>query len=167
MDLEKTLKVVNRIFNEENIDHALIGGMALASYGVSRATYDVDMIIDERDKLKAVYLLQSIGFKLEYDSAEVCQFSGIGPLDILLARRPISRKMLSQAKIHPAHGIKCLDIEDIIGLKIQAYHNDPEREYQDKADIQALINISRDLDWHRLKEYAELFDQWEFLKKFL
>jgi predicted nucleotidyltransferase len=61
--------------------------------------------------------------------------------------------------------IKCVKAEDLIGLKIQAYVNDPKRELQDKADIAALIDRSRDLDWERIKEYADLFSEWPTLER--
>lgn len=166
MDLEKTLQVVHQVFEQEQIDHALIGGLALATLGINRATYDVDMLIDFQDKEKAKQVLAGIGFILHYESKEVCQFSGIGYLDLLLAQRPISREMLRRAEVYSLHGIKCLAIEDVIGLKIQAFVNDSERELQDKADIVALIHLGKALDWARLKQYAELFNQWEFLKKY-
>ena len=58
-----------------------------------------------------------------------------------------------------------LRVEDIIGLKIQAYCNDSTRELQDKADIQNLIRKTPDLDWERIKTYADLFQQWATVEK--
>lgn len=50
---------------------------------------------------------------------------------------------------------------DLIGLKIQAYKNDPSRELQDKADIQFLFQNNQSLDLIKIEKYAKLFNQWE------
>ena len=88
------------------------------------------------------------------------QFSGVGNLDILIARRPISQKMLNQSIEGGPEGIKFARAEDLIGLKIQAYKNDSEREFQDKADIQFLIRNVKNLDFDVIKKYADLFNEW-------
>jgi predicted nucleotidyltransferase len=67
--------------------------------------------------------------------------------------------MLARA-VRTFRGIKCVGPEDLIGLKIQAYKNDPRRELQDRADIQRLIETTPSLDWERIKDYADLFSEW-------
>jgi len=60
--------------------------------------------------------------------------------------------------------IKCVKPEDIIGLKIQAYTNDRSRELQDKADIKALFELHSNMDINKVKEYAEMFGEWNSIK---
>jgi hypothetical protein len=72
--------------------------------------------------------------------------------------------MLARARLAPKHGVKCATAEDIIGLKIQAFVNDPRRKFQDQADIMALIRTQPDLDWERIKRYADLFGVWEAIQ---
>ncbi len=73
--------------------------------------------------------------------------------------------MLSRAKVAQVLNVKCLDPEDLIGLKIQAYCNDTRRELQDKADIQFLLGKYPKMDMERVKFYADAFGQWpEILK---
>ena len=162
--LRKILNIVHKTLVEKNIEHALIGGLALATLGINRATADVDMLIDKNDIENAKIALIKVGFELVYESEEVIHFSGIGELDFLIAKRPLSRKMLMDAKTFPQHGIKCLSPEDIIGLKIQSYINDKSRELQDKADIRALMVKYPNLDINKIKIYAELFDEWNTIK---
>ncbi len=161
MSLRKTLQAAHQALLGANIDHALIGGLALATLGINRATGDVDLLIagEHREELKKT--LVAAGFILKTESPEVLHFEGIGLLDILLANRPLSKKMIEGAKHFATVGMKCLGAEDIIGLKIQAYVNDAKREYQDKADIRSLIEKQPDLDWKKIKMYADLFDQWD------
>ncbi len=164
IDIRKTLEKAHESLQNANIEHALIGGLALATLGINRATADVDFLIDGIDKEKAKKVLINSGFKLKFETKEVLQFEGIGFLDILLANRPLSKEMLKAAKIFPEINIKCLGPEDIIGLKIQAYKNNPKREFQDKADIQSLIEKHENLNWNKIKQYADLFDEWEVVE---
>jgi hypothetical protein len=59
-----------------------------------------------------------------HETTEVLQFSGVGLVDILLAKRPISQKMLFEANEEGPEGLRYSTSEDLIGLKIQAYVND-------------------------------------------
>lgn len=165
MQLRKTIELAHKCLSQAGIEHALIGGIALGSLGVNRATADLDLLIDENDYVSAKSLLLQNGFTLRSESAEVAHFSGIGYLDLLLARRPMSREMLKRAKALPPLNIKCVSAEDIIGLKIQAYKNDSRRELRDKADIQQLIELYQDqLDWNRIRQYADLFSEWTVIE---
>ncbi len=78
MGLRKTLKTAHECLESENIDHALIGGLALATLGINRATIDVDFLIDESDKEKLKHVLLLNGFVLELETEEVLHFKGIG-----------------------------------------------------------------------------------------
>lgn len=51
-----------------------------------------------------------------------------------------------------------------IGLKIQAYCNNPRRELQDKADIQFLFERYPNMDMNRVEKYAEVFKQWKIIQ---
>jgi hypothetical protein len=165
MSIHKTLALAVKALTEAGIDHALIGGMALGGLGIHRATADVDFLIDGEKKDLAREILSKNGFSLVTETAEVLHFSGFGPLDLLLARRNSTREMLKHAKILPKLGVKCLAPEDIIGLKIQAYINEPRRALQDKADIASLIQMHKSMDWTRIRCYADMFGEWPEIEK--
>ena len=166
MTLKLTLEKANKALNESGVSHALIGGFALAVLGVPRATNDIDFLIDEAHAEAAKAALIQAGWKIAMDTKEVIHFRGQGNVDLLIARRPLSQAMLRNSKPLPPLGIHCLSAEAIIGLKIQAYKNDPTREFQDKADIQSLIvKHGSTLDWKEIKTYADLFQEMPFLEK--
>lgn len=167
MNLRETIKVAHLALKENNIDHALIGGVALATLGLNRATADVDLLIDGDFKDLAKKILIQKGFILKTETEDVLHFEGFGYLDLLLAKRPLSKKMLSSASVKSLMDIKCLQAEDIIGLKIQAYKNDKKRELRDKADILSLFEINKSLDMNKIKMYADIFNEWEAIKKLL
>ena len=160
MNLKNLLMSVHAALKANQIDHALIGAFAMANYGVQRATGDIDFLIDEKDKQKTLNSLKNLGFTVSYESDEVLQFEGPGGVDFLLAKRELSRKMLEEAMNIKPLNIKCISIEGLIGLKIQAYKNNPKRELRDKADILSLIEQHPNLNWDQVKQYAELFDAW-------
>lgn len=165
INLRQTLRLAQQALEDADIDYALIGGLALANLGIHRATVDVDLLVDGQKKDIAKQVLQKMGFELTIETEEVLQFSGIGLLDLLLANREPTQNMLKRAWKIKQTNLKCLTPEDIIGLKIQAYSNDPRREFQDKADIVSLIENYPDLDWQRVKDYASLFDQWPEIER--
>ena len=164
-NIRETLDLAHHVLTEARIDHALIGGLALGGHGIHRATMDVDLLIEGSAKEQAKKALQRNGFKLEAETDETLHFSGYGNLDLLLANRTPSREMLKRAGTMVVAEVKCVEPEDIIGLKIQAYSNDKNRTFQDKADIASLIEKYENLDWDRIRSYAELFDEWDALKK--
>lgn len=164
MNIFEHLQHIARIVNEGQLDFALIGGLALGAYGVQRFTNDIDFLIDGTERLRLKQLLLKNSFELFSESSEVLQFSGPIALDVLCANRPISLAMLRDAKIYKGLSLKVVGAEQIIGLKIQAYCNDPKRELRDKADIAALIQANRTLDWIKIKEYADIFNQWSVLE---
>jgi predicted nucleotidyltransferase len=57
--------------------------------------------------------------------------------------------------------IRVVQVEDIIGLKIQASVNNPAREARDWADIRMLLEAAarqrRPVDWELLEDYLALF----------
>ena len=167
IELRKTLELVHRTLDEAKIAHALIGGLALGEHGVHRATSDIDLLIDGDQRTIVITILKNKGFNLRFESDEVLQFDGVGYLDILLANRPLSRQMLASARNSSNLNVTVVGAEDIIGLKIQAYKNDSTRELQDKADIQAIARNNPGLDFNRIKEFADLFDEWSAVEKLL
>ena len=158
------LRELNELLKSKNIDHALIGGLALGAHGVQRFTNDIDFVIDEQDVDTLIELLEVEGYTVFHRSADILQFAGKVPVDILIARRPVSRKFLKEAKPLAPYAVKCISIEGLIALKIQAYKNNPKRELGDKADIQALIQSNK-VNWKKLKPIIEKFGEWKEIQR--
>lgn len=165
MGLKQGLQSIHDCLSKAEINHALIGGFALAVHGNPRATGDIDLLIDEEDKKALLKALNEVGYSIRTETPEVFHFDGPVRLDILFARRPLSKRMLAEAKAEPQlFGIRVVGPEDIIGLKIQAYKNNPKRRLQDQADIQFLLERFPQLNIVRVKEYADLFGEWSTIQ---
>ena len=126
---------------------------------------DVDLLIPGSMKERAKSALIENGFTIRAETQESLHFCGSGNLDLLLANREPTRKMLERAGGTTLADIKCLEPEDIIGLKIQAYVNNRKREYQDKADIAAIIENCEELNWDTIKNYADIFEEWDTIQQ--
>ncbi len=167
MNFELVFKELLQRFSEQNIRYALIGGFALHVAGFTRATQDIDFLVESEDLGKIKDLMARLGYELTHESSEFSNYwhpmAPLGCVDYLHAHREYSRKMLSRAKKHKI--LENLEVpvlipEDIIGLKVQSIVNSPQRHALDMADIEYLIreNLNQ-LNWDIVKEYFHLFDR--------
>lgn len=165
LTLRKTLELARSLLNDEKIQFALIGGFALGAHGIVRATRDIDLLVDgtQKDRVKKAFIAQ--GFNVIYESTEVLQLSGPGFVDIIFANRPLSIEMIRESHLELA-GVPVVSVESLVGLKIQAFKNDPSRTLQDKADIQALLKLPG-INLTQVKKYADLFDVWSEIEELM
>jgi hypothetical protein len=62
MDILDELKAVTGTFAGEGIDYALCGGLAMAVYGLPRATLDIDLLIQLDSRFRAKRAVEPLGF---------------------------------------------------------------------------------------------------------
>ena len=146
---------------------ALIGGFALPFYGVQRATGDVDFLVAVEGADALDDALLAAGARRLYRSADAANYdagsSGLAPVDFIYADRPRARDMLQRARgrLLRQGGVRVpvVDVESLIGLKLQAVVNHPSR-VQDAADIRALVAAAGSgLNVERLRDYYRVFDR--------
>ncbi|MDD2716169.1 MAG: nucleotidyltransferase family protein [Candidatus Wallbacteria bacterium] len=162
MNFKELLSQLAFALGSQKVDYALIGGVSLGFWGVNRSTLDLDFLINSDDLGKAESILYDLKYKSFYKTEEVAQYlpeAGGVAVDILIARRKYTLEMLKQSEIHHVSGfsLKVLRPEGIIGLKLQAMGNAPEREALELCDIESLLKSNPGLDWNQLKEYFLLF----------
>lgn len=167
MDFKTTLQQLICAFDDANIDYALIGGFAVGLWGVARGTVDLDFLVD-RDALPRLDpIMAQCGFSLAYRSENVSQFtSPSGGIDVLHAFRHHSRAMLGRSAERSLFAgsvlVRVLRPEDLIGLKVQALANDPDRTHFDRYDIEELMRLhGATLDWTLIEDYFDLFEMGE------
>jgi hypothetical protein len=165
VDLRGVLLRLCGEFTEASIDHALIGGLALAARGVIRATQDVDFMVAGDAALRTDAVMNRLGYRALHRSENVANYESGDPVqgrvDFLFARRPYACAMLERAEALPVLGgaaVRVLDRADLIGLKVQAAVNDPRRLRRDFADIASLLERREGVDLDRVREYFRLFD---------
>lgn len=168
MNFVHVIGTLTRRLDEQHVRYALIGGFAMALRGVQRATMDLDFLLMLDDLKTAHAILIELGYRREFHSENVSHYlnpdDAWGRIDILHAFRGPSLGMLQRAQRLPVSGELTLPVavvEDIIGLKIQAIANDPNRALADWHDIGLLVSAAREqraaLDWQLLEDYLRLF----------
>ncbi len=175
MDFEAVFKIILERFGKQSVRFAVIGGFALHAAGFPRATQDIDFLLHHEDMAKVKSILASLGYECIHESPDAANFlnrlSEMGQIDFIIAHRKYALAMLQRAKpyeIIKGYTVRVAVPEDIIGLKIQALNNDPQRYGQDMADIQWLIkHHHKVLDIALLREYFGLFNCVDQLDKIL
>ena len=145
---------------------ALIGGFALPFLGVSRATGDVDFLVDGSGADLLHRVLTIAEMRCANRTEDVANYLSTQPalsaVDVLYARRPAALAMLDRVHVEALTeglSVPVADAEAIIGLKVQAIANNPKRRDRDRADIRQLLEAHRaTLDVPLLRAYFRLFD---------
>jgi predicted nucleotidyltransferase len=164
MDLRSVLVEIHTALRDASIEHALIGGLALAAHGAARATTDLDLLADGERADDVDRIVRARGWDCLHRTQEVANYASAdrakGRVDFLFARRAHGRAMLARAREHPILGesVRVVDAADLIGLKVQSSSNDPSRRHRDLADIERLLRAAK-MDLGRVREYFRLFDR--------
>lgn len=168
------MKALLAEFDRHQIRYAAIGGFALGVLGYPRATMDLDFLVHRDDLDKLHGRLTALGYERLVHTENVSQYrhrdTRWGEVDFVHAFRKSSLAMLARAKSYPVFGkkqkVKAADPEDVIGLKVQAMVNDPDRKLQELADIERLMALfGSKLDWERIQEYYDIFSLGEEAKR--
>jgi hypothetical protein len=167
-----TIDLVRAVAAQHGFRVALIGGFALPYHGVRRATGDIDFLIDHHGDEHLHQALVGHGFTSLHRSPDAANYrvsSPYVPVDVLYARRAPTIAMLERAKpLRGAPDIPVIDVEGLIGLKLQAMTNNPARSRHDSADIVELLTYNlHSLDLNLLEQYFGLFDRKDELERFL
>ena len=174
MNFERVLEALLGEFDYRHIRYAAIGGFALGVLGYPRTTIDLDFLVHEDDLSKVHDVLAHLGYQRVVHTENVSQYrhndDAWGSIDFIHAFRKTSLAMLTRAKSYPVFGetrtVKAVDPEDVIGLKVQAMINDPDRKSQESADVERLMGLyGSKLDWKRIQEYYNIFGLGEEAKR--
>ena len=126
------------------VRYALIGGLALASHNVIRATQDVGLLIEAEKADEIDAKLAELGYRCLHRSADAANYlRGDQRVDLLYAHRPVAKRLLGgAAELNTSLGNLCvISTEGLIGFKLQGLVNDPRRT-QDLEDIRALLRAA-------------------------
>jgi predicted nucleotidyltransferase len=168
--LGKQIAEVTAALQRVGAPYALIGGLALASYRVIRATQDVDLLtdIEKADEIEAE--LVKLGYHCLHRTTNAGNYArGDERVDLLYAHRPIARRLLAGAdELKTSLGdLRVISLEGLIGFKLQGLVNDPRRT-QDLEDIRALLKANHaELDLSEVREYFQLFNRDSLLDELL
>lgn len=164
------LREISGALDQADIDYALIGGVAVNSHGYLRATHDLDILSGIQDEQRLHALLIALGYEALDRRQDISSYAR-GPLrlDIVHAHRSDALEMLGSANDARYADIRIpvISLEGLIGLKLQAFNDDPRR-LRDLDDIMQLMKLNRaDLDIAKVRSYFTLFGREELLDDIL
>ncbi|MDP3110614.1 MAG: hypothetical protein Q8M71_00745 [Thermodesulfovibrionales bacterium] len=171
MEYKKVLAAILAGLEKQNISYAMVGAVAMGFWGVRRDTVDIDLLVKAADREKVIALMKGLGYDHLIASNFADQFGHLikemGLVDFLYTKK--EQGIIEESKSF--RGLGDIDIsvalpEDIIGMKLDAIKNNPKREIQDWADIQAIVEVLGDnLDWTKIRNYCKLLDMEEVYEK--
>ena len=156
------LRELVEALDRATISFSLIGGFAVNAYGFVRATHDLDVMVREEQGDALQDVLVGLGYETLDRGPDMASYARASlRLDVLFARRAISRDLLERSKLvgHADIQVRIIPLEGLIGLKIQAFNDDPRR-IRDLDDIIQLLKINLgNLNLEQVRAYFRLFDK--------
>jgi hypothetical protein len=171
--VHKTLREVVRRLAEDQIDYAIIGGMALALHGFVRPTEDVDLLLTREGLEKFHQELVGRGYvplfpgaRKHFRDAETgvkVEFITSGEYPGDGKPKPVVFPEPKDVAVDLA-GYRVVSLESLIELKLASGLTAEHRKLRDLADVQQLIEVlnlpsdlSRRLDASVRDEYLRLW----------
>ncbi len=149
MDFVKVLKQLSEFLEGRKYPYAVIGGVGLAGYGMSRATVDLDLVLDASAQPEMIAFLESLGYETLHRSTGYSNHRHgepeMGSVDLVYVRDETSRRVFDATRVLQGPGGLKIPIpspEHLIAMKVVAMKNDPSRTYQDLADIRFLLTLN-------------------------
>lgn len=176
MDFARILKLVVSFFVRQGFSHAVIGAIGLHAYGLSRATSDLDFVTESQAQAKLIPFLESLGYETLHASPGYSNHlhadPAMGRLDFVYVTGNTSHRLFSAAKtmtVLEGISVSVPRAEHLAAMKVQAMKNNPERTFQEMADILHLLQLPG-IDRGEVKGYFQkqgLIDKYNEIRKIL
>jgi hypothetical protein len=162
MDFEAIVNELLSFWNDRGCRFAVVGAFGLHAYGLSRATGDIDFIVDGVCRDELVAFLEELGYETLYCSSGYSNHvhpaqKAMGRLDFIYVDGETAEALFSQATTRLSLGGWNIPVprpEHLIALKVLAMKNDPARTFREMADIQFLMGL-RGIDEEMVKSQFE------------
>ncbi len=148
MDFAAVLETVTGFLDGKGVRYAVIGGVALAAYGLPRTTVDLDLVVEAEAQEALISFLEPLGFATLHRSSgysnHVHPDPARGRLDFAYVRGETSQKLFADCRERPGPRDKLIPVpkpEHLAAMKVLAFKNDPARTFQDMADIRFLLTL--------------------------
>lgn len=149
MNFRRVLETVGKFLTDRGYRYALAGAFAMHGYGLSRATSDLDVVVEARGQKELIDFLESLGYETLYVSAgysnHLHSLPALGRIDCIYVEEPTSEQLFEGTReVGLVGGIsfRAVRPEHLCAMKVLAMRNDPSRALQEMADIQRLLELS-------------------------
>ncbi|MEO7418949.1 MAG: hypothetical protein ABI163_17950 [Thermoanaerobaculia bacterium] len=175
MDFATVLGVVSGFLEEKGFRYAVIGGVALISYGLPRTTLDLDFIVESSTQDDLIGFLESRGYKTLHRSSGYSNHVHPdlllwGSLDFVYIRGETAQELFAACRNTTGPGGLRMLVpkpEHLAALKVTAMKNNPARTFQDMADVRFLLNLPG-VDSIQIRDYFDrqgMRDRFDDLEK--
>jgi predicted nucleotidyltransferase len=160
MNVSAVLETVRGFLDRDGIPFAVVGALALHAYGFSRSTNDVDLLVGSAAQDTLVGFLEKNGFETLHRSSGFSNHlhpdRSIGRLDVIYVDDKTQQMILAGARKSTIAGVTVAvpKPEHLVAMKVHAMKNDPQRTFQDMADIRYLAGLPG-VDVHEIRRYFE------------
>ncbi len=148
MNFAGVLQAVTDFLEGQGARHAVIGGVALAMYGLPRTTVDLDLVVDFAVQDALIRWLEARGYRTLHRSGGYSNHSHSDPaqgdLDFVYVRGETAEKLFGACRRVPGPGGREAPVpspEHLAALKVAALKNDPERVFRDQEDLRFLVRL--------------------------
>lgn len=148
MDFASAFKMTAGFLEERGFPVAVIGGLAMAAYGMPRTTLDIDFVAPGESQDGLIAFLETQGYKTLHRSKgysnRVHDDPEKGRIDVVYVRGETSRSLFAGARAaRTDRGIEMMipRPEHLAAMKVFAMKNDPSRTFTELADIRFLLTL--------------------------
>jgi hypothetical protein len=176
VDFGSVLQTVSAFLEGKGCRFALIGGVALAAYGLARTTLDLDLLVESQGQEDLISFVESLGYATLHRSTGYSNHlhpdPARGRLDCVYVGGSTSEQLFGACRMAKAPGgleVPLPKPEHLAALKVVAMKNDPGRTFQEMADIRFLVQLPQ-VDRQEVRAYFErhgLRDRFDDLEKTL
>ena len=154
---------------------AVVGGVAMQTYGLARATQDLDLVTEAHAAAALVPWLESEGFETLHASPAFSNHlhsdRALGRIDFIYVDRETADILFGGAcRIEwGQRAVVVLSPIHMIAMKVHAMKNDPSRTLREMADVQHLLSLP-DVDREAARRYfakSGLEDRFDDILRFL
>lgn len=148
MDFGGVLRRIATFLDARGEPWAVVGGVGLAALGLARTTLDLDLAVGESAQPELVSFLEALGYRTLYRSSGFSNHehaeSSLGRVDFLYLDPATARQLFDAAQELDGPGglrVRVPSPEHLAAMKVAAMQSDPERAFQEMADIRFLLRL--------------------------
>ncbi len=149
VDFATVLSDLRAFLDAKGCRYALVGGLAMAAYGLPRMTLDLDLAVEGSCQDDLVRHVEGVGYRTLHRSSgysnHVHPEAGRGSVDFVYVRGQTAERLFAEVREVPGPGGGKVPIpspEHLAAMKVLAMKNDPTRAFQDLNDIRHLIRVA-------------------------
>lgn len=161
MDFAGVLERIASFLGERQQPFAVVGGVALAAYGIARTTIDLDLVVDAAAQDDLVRFMEAEGYRTLHRSAGYSNHlhddPRLGRVDFVYVRDETSCRLFAEVRELPGPLGRTVAVprpEHLAAMKVQAMKDDPTRTFQEMADLRALL-VRPEVDRAEIRSYFE------------